>query len=233
MNGADPLAVLLDDVRFDMLSEGARTPAEAGRAHRPPELLAAGGDLSGTFAGALRTIVVPQLRGLTERLEAPGARWLDLAAGSAGLALALAGLWPRLQVVATDASAHAVGQARARVLEAGLSLRVVVREQAPADLQDVAAYDAVFTALEGDLPVVAIREALRPGGWLIRALANPGTDAMVASLAGLRTVLLGGALALAEAQEAVLEAAGFTEVRTLPGPSGAIVALVVARRPER
>ncbi len=57
-----------------------------------------------------------------------------------------------------------------------------------------------------------------------------GAFPALASLVRLRTTLWGGYLIAPDQVEALLSHTGFVDVRTLPGPPGAIVALIAARR---
>ena len=75
-----------------------------------------------------------------------------------------------------------------------------------------------------------VYRALRPGGWLLFAMANPGTDTVTTSLVRVRTVLWGGCLMAPGQVETLLKGTGFVDVRTLASPPGAIVALIAARR---
>jgi SAM-dependent methyltransferase len=118
--------------------------------------------------------------------------------GVAGLSIAMAHLWPSLRVVGIDPWPPALFLARENVQRAGLRDRIVLREQVVEDLADTEAFDLVWLP-SAFIPAKAIPpacenvcRALRPGGWLLFAMATPGTDPLTASLVRLRTVLWGG-----------------------------------------
>ena len=75
-----------------------------------------------------------------------------------------------------------------------------------------------------------IFRALRPGGWLLFAMAHSSVDPVRASLVRLRTALWGGCPMAPAEVEILLGRIGLVDVRALPSPPGAIVALVAGRR---
>ena len=95
------LQPVLAEIRLTMLGgakllfEGMR---ERGWAHTDPDILRAAGETSAGFADVLKQMIAPRLSGLSERLEARGS-FLDVGVGVAGLAIAMARLWPTLRVV--------------------------------------------------------------------------------------------------------------------------------------
>jgi SAM-dependent methyltransferase len=120
--------------------------------------------------------------------------------GVAGLSIAMAHLWPSLNVVGIDPWAPALALARENLLRAGLSSRIQLREQKVEELSDIKAFDlawlpsAFIPARVIPMACEHVYRALRPGGWLLFAMANPGPDPVTASLARLRTVLWAGYL---------------------------------------
>jgi hypothetical protein len=87
---------------------------------------------------------------------------------------------------------------------------------------------------EAVLPAVLgrVRTALKPGGWLLVALAAlvSSPEPQIAAVWRVRVTTWGGGLTTTADAENLLETAGFAEVRTLPTPSGAVAALVAGRR---
>jgi SAM-dependent methyltransferase len=148
----------------------------------------------------------------------------------------MAHLWPSLNVVGIDPWAPALALARENLLRAGLSSRIQLREQKVEELSDIKAFDlawlpsAFIPARVIPMACEHVYRALRPGGWLLFAMANPGTDPVTASLVRLRTVLWGGYLMPPDQVEILLRQTGFIDVQTLPSPPGAIVALVAVLR---
>jgi SAM-dependent methyltransferase len=204
--------------------------------HTDTEILQAGGEVSAGFADTLTHVIVPHLEGLSQRLGSPDGSFLDVGVGVAGLSIAMAHLWPSLNVVGIDPWAPSLVLARENVRNAGLRDRIQLREQAVEDLSDRNAFDLAWIP-SAFMPEKAISAAcehvyrgLRGGGWLLFAMANPGTDPVTASLVRLRTALWGGCLLVPGQVETLLRRTGFVDIQTLTSPPGAIVALIAARR---
>lgn len=212
-------------------------PAGAAWSEAAPMALRAAGDVSAGFPGALRRAIAPRLRGLPERLAAADACFLDIGVGVAAMAVEMARQWPSLRVVGIDPLAASLAAARDTVRAAGLVDRIELREQAAEDLRDEDRFDlawipGVFIP-EPALPAVVERaaRALRPGGWLLLAFAQPGADPLAAALSRLRTELWGGSQLAAAEIGGVLARSGLVEIEALPSAPGAAVAMVAARRP--
>jgi SAM-dependent methyltransferase len=238
MSAAD-LKSMRAEIRFNMLLDAKLlVPATGSLAwtHTETELLQAGGEVSAGFAEALTRTIVPRLDGLARRLGSPDGSFLDVGVGVAGLAIAMARLWPSLNVVGIDPWAPSLALARENVRSAELTDRIQLREQTVEDLCDTDAFDLAWIPSafmpERVIPAACehIHRALRPGGWLLFAMANPGADPVTAAVVRLRTVLWGGCVIVPSEVEALLSQTGFVDVRTLPSPPGAIVALIAARR---
>ncbi len=229
----------LAEIRFGMLLD-AKLLLSSTRSlswtHTETEILQAGGEVSAGFAPALTQTIVPQLEGLSRRLGSPEGSFLDVGAGAAGLSIAMARLWPSLNVVGIDPWAPSLALARENVRTAGLIGRIQLRQQAVEDILDADAFDLAWLPSafipENVIPAACehVYRALRPGGWLLFAMANPGSDPVSASLVRLRTVLWGGCLMDPDQVGTLLKGTGFVDVRTLAIPPGAIVALTAARR---
>ncbi len=239
VNAADALP-LLAELRVTLGSDAKLLYPQTrsiGWTHPEPELLQAAGDTSAGFAHGLTHVVAPALDGLAERLGKPGAAFLDIGVGVAGLAIALARLWPELRVVGIDTWQPSLVRARTNVERAGLRTRIELREQRAESLEDDAAFDLAWVPLpfmsEQVIPATLqrARRAVRPGGWALIGLTNPGPDPAMAAVVRLRTTMWGGPLLSTGNAEHLLRDAGFTEVVSLPTPPGSIVALVAGRRP--
>lgn len=238
LSAAD-LRHILAEIRFHMLVDAKLLLHPAGAlawTHTESEILQAGGEVSAGFADALTHTIAPRLDGLSERLGSPNGSFLDIGVGVAGLSIAMALLWPSLRIVGIDPWAPAIALGRENVLRAGLANRIQLREQTVADLSDSKAFDlawlpSAFMPSEV-IPTACerVHRALRRGGWLLFAMVHPGTDPVSASLVRLRTVLWGGYLTTPSEVKILLSRTGFVDVRMLPSPPGALVALIGARR---
>lgn len=236
---AADLQPMLADIRFNMLlNTKFLFPATGSLAwtHTETEILQAGGELSAGFADALTHTIAPHLDGLSQRLESVDGAFLDVGVGTAGLAIAMAHRWTSLRVVGIDPWAPSLVCAKENVQGAGLADRIQLREQAVEDLSDTDSFDLAWlpSAFIPERVISAacdtIYRALHPGGWLLFAMANPGTDPVTASLVRLRTVVWGGCLLSFSQIDTRLSEAGFVDIRVLASPPSALVALVAARR---
>jgi SAM-dependent methyltransferase len=242
LDGLSPLELrpVLAEIRLTML-QGARLlegMPEPGGAYTDPDILLAVGGASAGFAAALKRVIAPRLPGLSERLEASGS-FLDVGVGVAGLSIALARLWPTLRVVGVDPWAPSLDIARETVLAAALTDRIELRLQAAEDLTDVDSFDLAWipSAFIPDRSITSVARrvysALRPDGWLLFAMINPGSDPLASSLARLRTTIWGGALLTPSEAQTMLERIGYVAVQTLPAPPSATVAMIAGRRPSQ
>jgi SAM-dependent methyltransferase len=201
------------------------------------EILQSAGEASAAFPLVLKQAIAPRLEGLANRLESNDGAFLDVGVGVAGLSIAMARLWPLLRIIGIDPWQPALAVARENVKMAGLDERIQLREQAAQQLSDTQAFDLAFfpgffvaEAVIG-AALECVHRALRPGGWILFGTQNPGSDALAASVARLRTVLWGGHPRTPGEVEALLNKAGFVQVQTLPSGSTAIAARIVGRRP--
>jgi SAM-dependent methyltransferase len=208
-----------------------------GWTHTEPEILQAAGDVSSGFAQGLTRMVAPALDGLSERLASSDARFLDVGVGVGALSIALANILPSLSIVGIDPWQPSLARARQNVERAGHADRIELRELAAENLEDRDAFDlawmpTLFFQERAVAPACKrVHQALRPGGWALVAMMNPGTEnSPAAALARMRQVLYGGYAATPATIEALLSELGFSDVRTLPSPPGALVAFVAGRR---
>lgn len=234
------LASVLAGLRADLLFAAALLSEDAAPRRwraRDAAILRAFGDVSAGFPALLRRHVLPQLAGLAERLERPGAAFLDIGAGVGALSLAMLREWPALRVVAVEKLPEACALAGAAIRDAGAEAHVELHAGRAQELEETAAFDLAFVPSAfippAELPSVTARAAaaLRPGGWLLLAVLGGGADAAAAALTRFRIAAWGGTSLGGEAAEAVLRGAGLGDVRVLPGAGGAI-GFAAARRPD-
>ncbi|MFN8535253.1 MAG: class I SAM-dependent methyltransferase [Dehalococcoidia bacterium] len=212
-------------------------PVQPGWAHLDEEMLISIGDASALFAGVVQRLLVPNLPGLGDRLATPGAAFLDVGVGVGSIALAMARAFPTLQVVGIDPWTPALSIARRRTEAAGLADRISLRQETCQALADHEAYalvvfpgpfiqrDATPQALE------RLSDAIRPDGWIAFGQLNLGADPLKATAADVRTAYWGEGIGDPAEAAAALSAAGFVDVRPLPSPPEALMAIVAGRRP--
>ncbi len=216
--------------------------AEPGRSvwdHDDSRILSAQGHTSVLIAGALRRFIVPSIGGdLAQRLEQPGASFLDVGSGVAALSIAMCRIWPSLQVVGVDSWPPAMTLAREAATTAGLEERVELHEGTIESLDMVDRFDLAwiptfFIAAPALTPALArVHAAMRPGGWVTLGLYGRPGDAFADALADLRTVRQGGALITPQDAATLLADAGFAEVAVHFDPEWKLpVVFVAGRRP--
>jgi SAM-dependent methyltransferase len=217
-----------------LMTAAGRTP---GWIHTEADLLESFGAMTHNLAERLRTSIAPQLDGLLARLDGEGAAMLDVGTGVGALACELAGAFPALRIVGVDPWGPAMALARERVRRAGLSGRIELRQMGGEAVTDECAFDLAWVASpfmpEELIPriVERVHAALRPGGWLLFAIARPSADPLAGALMRLRVRSFGGGVWLLDRCQALLGERGYAEVRELPTPPGAVAAMIAARRP--
>lgn len=134
--------------------------------------------------------------GTSKRGSPATGAFLDVGTGVGWLAHALATELPALTVTGIDVFRPALALARTNV--APLGARVTLSEHDVCALTDRDAFDAAFLAgpfvPEEIIPtaVLRIREALRPGGWLLFGLFAGAADPLSRAVTDLRVVRSGG-----------------------------------------
>ena len=226
-----PLAALSGFVRelLAMLSRYAGGAA-AGWAETDPALIRSRGAASGAVVLSLLDRCRPYLPGLTERLDRPGAAFLDVGTGAAGAVIAMCRAHPGLRAVGVDISALAVTVAREQVAAAGLSDRAEIREQSVAAIEDVDAFDLLWVP-QAFLPAPVLAEALprlhraaRRRAGLVMAISTNSDTGVSGAVTDLRNLMTGGGTLSAQAASAMLQTAGFSGVETVVLPSGTVMA---------
>lgn len=193
----EELATLLAEIRLTFL-QGIKllySPIfQSGWTHTETDLLLSQGQASAAIPSFIQRVVIPQLDGLAARLSAPTASFLDVGAGVATVSIAMAQLWPALQVVGIDPWEPALALAGQKVATAGLADRIKLRHQAAEDLTNTEAFDLIWFStpfIRADALVLALQrmwQALRPDGWIFLGILNTGSDPLAAALANLRSV---------------------------------------------
>jgi len=208
---------------------------KTGWTHTSRDLLQAQGEASGMMGPMLKRMIAPQLDGLEARLEAPGARFLDVGTGVGMLAIAAARTFPQLSVVGLDGFDAPLAIARENVARASLENRVELRKTRVEDLSDAATYDVAWlpSFFVADCATAAkrIHDALKPGGWVILGTLSGGVNDRQRATMMLLLELWNGGRLLASDGEKILKDAGFTNVRILPGPAWAPAMVVGQRAP--
>jgi SAM-dependent methyltransferase len=233
--GAKPLlqppmrAALLGEIRTTLMQslaaiDDAKGEATPGWRHTNPLLLQAQGDASAMFAPMFKMNIVGMLGDLGARLDAPGARILDVGVGVGALAIAFARVFPQASVVGLDPYDVPLALARERVKGAGLEGRVELRRMGAEDLKDEGAFDLAWfpsffvPASTLASAIARVRAALRPGGWVLFPIGSSAGDARQRAVVSFVVDGWGGAALSPTEAEAALKNAGFSQVRTLPGP---------------
>jgi SAM-dependent methyltransferase len=242
--GVDDLArdeqqTVLSAIRafFRQAGELMDSPSRApGWSYDDPVILQSQGRASMVVASLLQE-VAPALSGLADRLERPGARFLDVGTGVGWLAVAMCRAFPALSVVGVDTWEPALALSRSNLETVGLQDRIELRSQDAAALDDVDAYDLAWIPgpfLPREIvPVVVdrVHRALRPGGWAVLGLYASPPDPLGAVLTDLRVVRGGGhPWSLADA-ETELRDHGLVAVSVIPRSWQAPIELVVGQRP--
>jgi predicted RNA methylase len=185
------------------------------------------GRASAAGARAFAELALPAMGDLGSRLDAPGARMLDVGTGVGVLAVAFAEVFPRLHVLGIDVLDRSLELARQNIAASDVAARVTVRKQDVAGFVDDTGFDLAYLpapfvprpALRAGLPRVVA--ALRSRGWVFVAHGKFGGTPAEDALTKLKTLVYGGTpLDQAEAS-GLLSAAGLTSVQPVPTPEGA------------
>jgi len=141
-----------------------------GRSHAFAETI---GDAIGGLHAATARKILPDLQGMTERLE-HGARVLEVGCGTGRFLMQLAKAWPNAQCTGADIDPTGIEIARNKIGLAGMESRIEVIESDVGDLPE-ASFDAVvmIEVLHEIAPQIrqhvinGCAHVLRPGGWLL------------------------------------------------------------------
>ena len=211
-----------------MLSRYAEGAA-AGWAETDPELIRARGATSGEVFLSILEQCRAYLPGLPERLDRPGAAFLDVGTGAGGIVIAMCRAHEGLHAVGLDISAVAVTAARGQIAEAGLGSRAKIREQSVAAIEDVDAFDLLWVPqLFLPEPVLAqalprLHRAARPGAGLLMPILTNSHTGVRGAATDLRNLMTGGGTLSAQAARTMLRTAGFSRVETVDLPAGTVI----------
>jgi SAM-dependent methyltransferase len=226
-------ALLQMEAFFDAATRGQ---AGTGWAHTDERILQAQGVMSAGAVEFLERSVFPGMAGMTERLDSGAGVFLDVGAGVAAVSIALCLRHPRLRAVALEPLEAPLELARRSVADAGLADRIEIRAGRIEDLEEHEAFDLVWlpgnflgsAALPRALAVV--REALRPGGYVLNACLGGGADDQRSAAARLRAVLWGGDTVAPEHVAGLLRQAGFEDVALMDRLPNGLVPMRGRRR---
>jgi cyclopropane fatty-acyl-phospholipid synthase-like methyltransferase len=194
--------------------------------------------MSGRIVPYFSGTIVPQLGDVAARLQSGTGVFLDVGAGVAAVTIGMCERFPAMRAIALEPAEAPLRLVRRRVAQAGLGDRIDLRQERAEDLTDVMAADLIWVAgyfIPGaSLPSVfaALYRAMRPGAWLACGSMDPA-EANGRSLgAALHAVAVGQDLPGAQAMTAMLQKAGFAEIRADPKLPNGIVPLYARRSPE-
>jgi SAM-dependent methyltransferase len=123
---------------------------------------------------------------------------LDVGVGVAALSIALAERFPGIQIVGVDVLPAALEIAGTQIAVAELRDTIELRLQAVAEITDETAFDLAWVPQmfiardELEAGLVRVWTALRPGGWIILALAGDSDGRRVGAYQALLATMLGG-----------------------------------------
>jgi 2-polyprenyl-3-methyl-5-hydroxy-6-metoxy-1,4-benzoquinol methylase len=135
-------------------------------------------DIQGEFnrpwlVGQLGTEYLPGIPEVHERLQKPGARFLDVACGVGWASIATARAYPNATVLGIDSDQTSVDRANQNVADAGLGDRVKFECRDAASLSATEPFDAAIIVeavhdMSNPVAVLgAIRKVLKPGASLL------------------------------------------------------------------
>ena len=230
---------LAGDLRTHLQQALAYLDRMTGRADAPAgwyhdaSTLQSQGDASMMLAPMIKMRLAPQLGDLSARLEKPKARFLDVGVGVGSLAIAMARMFPELEIVGLDVFDGALAVARANVDKEKLADRIELRKVPVSDLRDerpfTLAWLPLFFIRDIDSALARIHAALEPGGFVFCGCGGAGGTPLKRAVWGVIQREWAGAPVTPPDVEAALTKAGFVDVKTMPGPEWA-PCMVVGRR---
>jgi predicted O-methyltransferase YrrM len=219
-----------------MVDAARRGVLRPGWIHTDPEILQAQGRTGRAVTHALSTQLFPALADLEGRLRSPDAAFLDVGMGVGIISIEMCRIYPELSVVGLEPGETQATEAKRNIATAGFEDRIEVRPQSLEELADREAFDLAYLPqvfIPVDVVRVglrAVRDALRPGGWiLVLAISAPGHD-LHAATTRLLNVMWGGSPLNADEVAEMTRAAGFGSVQ-IGGPPGSLLKGITGRRP--
>ena len=161
-------------------------------------ILHAQGRASTRLAGVIEDDLLPRMPEARDALSAGRGRLLDVGVGVAALSIALAERFPGIHIVGLDVLPAALEIARTQVAVAEMRERIELRLQSVAAITDEAAFDLAWVPQtfiardELEAGLARVWTAVRPGGWIILALAGDSDGGRVDAYHALLATILGG-----------------------------------------
>jgi precorrin-6B methylase 2 len=232
----DEFASVLALIRAELLFGGHILESgvgDRGWQDRSADVMQAFGEVSLGFWRGLERFSKVAAPDLLERLDKPGARFLDVGTGVGWLSVGMLQRWPKLTAVGVEPLPGALALARANFEKAGLINRIELRLGVGQAITDQAAFDLVFVPsafIPGDaIPTILnrARQAIRSGGRVLLAVVEPPPeDATATALAWFRTAVWGGDVLGLAGGRALLKDAGFTKIEATRQPGGFVAFLL-------
>lgn len=217
-----------------LVEEARRGTLAPGWRHIDPEVIRSQAALSFDLAMRMNRPMKeawPELAGLLER---DGAVLLDVGVGGAGGAIAFCKSFPELRIVGIDPLPIALIEARVNVAQHGMKERIELRAQRGDELTDEHAFDVAFVPAKfmDDKGFAAtlerLKTALKPDGAIMTAAWRDVGEPRASAVSRLRVELWGAGPRTTADVTAMLERAGFRDVRVGPAP-GDIVPIFARR----
>jgi hypothetical protein len=183
-----------------------------------PEILQSRGSASASFSATVFKGLFPRMGNLIERLQSPSASFLDVGTGVGAIAIAMCRALPNLHVVGLDILATPLVEARRIAGAAGLTDRIVFRQQDVQDMKDNEVFDLAFFP-QMFMPEEVVKRgftnswlSLRRGGWIMVAAGCIPGMSLQASVSRLRDTLVGGSARIPSQIQSMLIESGFISV---------------------
>lgn len=192
-----------------------------GWSQQDPDIIRWYGRVSGVAVPAAFTRAFAELDDFPERLTEPGAAFLDVGVGAAGISITLCRTYPQLRAVGLDISPAAIAVARDETKAAGLADRIEIRHQSVTDVDDLDAFDLIWVPqpfLSSPVLLAALprlRRAARPGAAVVMGLATNDDHGLPGASADLHHLMLGGGTMSIETAGQLLTNAGFADAKAL------------------
>ncbi|SCL33691.1 Methyltransferase domain-containing protein [Micromonospora rhizosphaerae] len=200
-----------------------------------PETIRSYGLVSGIAVNHVLRRVLANVPGFPNRLDRPGAAFLDVGVGAAGISIELCRRHPSLKAVGLDINPPSVRVGRDAVSAAGLTNRIEVREQSVTEFEEVAAFDLIWVPQPFLPPPVLVaalprlHRSARPGAVVVMGLAHTAEGGLLGAAGDVQYLMLGGGRMSPGTAGQLLEDAGFLDVRVMTFFG---TPLMVARRRE-